>query len=87
VSERHFVDEQAKRAELIGRLTDNLLAGRPPRAAIMPPSYVDFLRRRKLSIFGMVADAVTYEPVFTPKFPANRGINRDFFKSAHLLRF
>ena len=26
----------------------------------------------------MVADAVTYEPVSTPKFPANREINREF---------
>jgi hypothetical protein len=26
----------------------------------------------------MVVDAVTYEPVSTPKFPANREINREF---------
>jgi hypothetical protein len=26
----------------------------------------------------MVADAVTYEPVSTPKLPANREINREF---------
>ena len=27
----------------------------------------------------MVADAVRIEPVSTPKFPANREINREFF--------
>ena len=27
----------------------------------------------------MVADAVAVEPVSTPKFPANREINREFF--------
>ena len=27
----------------------------------------------------MVADAVTYEPVSIPKFPANREKNREFF--------
>jgi hypothetical protein len=27
----------------------------------------------------MVAVAVTYEPVSTPNFPANREINREFF--------
>jgi hypothetical protein len=26
-----------------------------------------------------MAGAVTYEPVSTPKFPANREINREFF--------
>ena len=27
----------------------------------------------------VVADAVGFEPVSTPKFPANREINREFF--------
>ena len=27
----------------------------------------------------LVADAVGFEPVSTPKFPANREINREFF--------
>ena len=27
----------------------------------------------------MVADAVAFEPVSIPKFPANREINREFF--------
>jgi hypothetical protein len=31
----------------------------------------------------MVADAVVVEPVSTPRFPANREINTEYFNSKH----
>ena len=39
----------------------------------------------ELSVHKMVADAVQVEPVSTSKFPANREINREFGRIAHLI--
>jgi hypothetical protein len=46
----------------------------------MPPirGYLLVVGKSLLAADCVVADAVTVEPVSTPKFPANREINREF---------